>query len=424
MNKIYTLVVLGLLATGALRAQVTINGEIRPRTELYNGNNNGKASGDNTPGLATQQRSRLTFTYLGKEETEGLKIVLSPQLISFWGQMPQAYDLLGDGVPGAPEANFSVFEAYAQYKLSDLFTLKFGRQAISYGDQRWFGALGWAASGRAHDAFVGKFTLGESSTLDVGFTLNQTRHTNDANVALQNIRAGNKSLQYLWYETKLGDNVTLPAMITNITNQDVDTAGVFEGTHTHVTTVGTMPSIKVSDNIKLDASAYYQFSEDNHTATLLAASATFKTGNTPVTIGADIVSGKAVDDTDTKSKTWLQPFGTNHKFYGLMDFFYVGETRQEGLNDFFIKSVFKLNDKSKLIAHAHYFTANKDYASAENGNMTKEIGGELDLIYNLNISKPFNLKLGYSQFLASEAFGVIPSDDFNNWVWLQLTAKF
>ena len=424
MNKIYTTLIMSIIAITSGYAQLVISGEIRPRSELYNGTNNAKTSSDNRPGLATQQRSRITLTYTGTGDTEGLKVVLSPQLVSFWGQMPQAYDLLGDGAPGAPEANFSVFEAYALYKFSDLFSLKFGRQAISYGDQRWFGALGWAASGRSHDAFVGKFSLSESSNLDVGFTLNQTRHTNDPNVSLQNIRAGNKSLQYIWYDTKLGESVKLPVMVTNVTNQDLDTAGVFDGTHTHVTTFGTMPTIKLSEQLTVDASAYYQFSGDDHAASLFAISATYKSGKTPITIGADIVSGKAVDDTDTKTKTWLQPFGTNHKFYGLMDFFYVGETRQEGLNDFFVKTAFKTGEKSKLLAHVHHFIANKDYNSAENGELTKDIGTEIDLIYNLNISKPFNLKLGYSQFFASEAFGVIPSDDFNSWTWLQLTAKF
>ncbi|MEL7002864.1 MAG: alginate export family protein [Bacteroidota bacterium] len=298
MKKIYVLTILSLLGLTKVYSQLKVSGEIRPRTELYNGNNNGKASSDNTPGIATQQRTRLTLTYEGKDDTEGLKIVFSPQFVAFWGQLPQAYDLLGDGAPGGPEAALSVFEAYAQYKFSDLFSLKFGRQAISYGDQRWFGALGWAASGRSHDAFVGKFTLSEKSWLDVGVTLNQTRHTNDPVTALQDVRAGNKSLQYIWYETKLSENIKLPVMFTNVTDQDLDDSGQFDGSHTNTSTFGIMPTIKASDALTLDASAYYQFSGDNHSASLLALSATYKAGKTPITVGADIVSGQAISDAE------------------------------------------------------------------------------------------------------------------------------
>ncbi|MEM6526570.1 MAG: alginate export family protein [Bacteroidota bacterium] len=420
-RTIYVTCSLILLAAQA-RSQFKIDGQIRPRTELYNGNNNGKTTGDNTPGLATQQRSRLTFTYIGSGDTEGVKIVISPQIVSFWGQMPQAYDLLGDGAPGAPEPNFSIFEAYAQYKVSELLTLKFGRQAISYGDQRWFGALGWAASGRSHDAFVGKFDLGESSFLDVGATLNQTRHTNDPNTALQNIRAGNKSLQYAWFQTKVGESLTLPIMVTNITNQDLDDSGQFDGSHTNSTTLGVMPTVKASDVLSFDGSAYYQFSGSDISAYLLALSATYKIGGLPITFGVDMASGTDADE-DGTDHTWQQPFGTNHKFYGLMDFFYVGETRKEGLNNYFIKTAIKTGEKSKLIAQLHHFTANKDYARVEGLTPSKSIGSEIDLIYNMNVSKAFNVKLGYSQFLASEEFGVIPDDDFNNWVWLQLDLK-
>lgn len=421
MKRILYSAILLLAIQATAQAQFKIAGQIRPRTELYNGNNNGKAVGSNTPGLATQQRTRLNFIYTGSGDTEGVKIVFSPQLINFWGQMPQAYDLLGDSAPGAPEANFSVFEAYGQYKFSDLFSLKFGRQAISYGDQRWFGALGWAASGRAHDAFVGKFSLSDAVKLDVGLGLNQTRHTNDPVTAQQNIRAGYKSMQYAWLDTKLADGVTLPFMITNVTNQDLDDTGQFDGSHTNMTTTGIMPKIKVADGVTVDGSAYYQFSGDTHAATLWALSATFKAGSTPITIGIDRASGTATDD--DKSKTWLQPFGTNHKFYGFMDFFYVGETRPQGLSNFFVKTAVKTGEKSKLLIHLHNFSATQDYASAENGEMTKAYGSEIDLIYNLNVSKALNVKLGYSQFLASEDFGVVPNDDLNNWVWLQLDLK-
>ena len=150
-KSIPSLIVMVLLFALKVNAQFSLTGEVRPRTELYNGNNTRLSENGDRVGIATQQRTRLYFQYMSEE---GLQLVFSPQVVHFWGQMPQAYDLLGDGAPGSPEATFSLFEAYAKYKFSDTYTIKVGRQAISYADQRWFGALGWAASGRAHDAFV------------------------------------------------------------------------------------------------------------------------------------------------------------------------------------------------------------------------------------------------------------------------------
>ena len=425
MKRVHLLMVMALLLAGKSMAQLKISGEIRPRTELYNGNNTanpaigGKSSGDNTPGLATQQRTRFTFTYTGEGDTKGLKIVFSPQLIHFWGQMPQAYDLLGDGAPGAPESNFSVFEAYAEYALTESFSLKFGRQAISYGDQRFLGALGWAASGRAHDAFVGKFKIG-SSSLDAGFTLNSGFHRSEGAFDAR-VRSGNKSLQFAWFTPSISADISAPVMIVNETYQNLDSLGAFSGAHTNRTTAAIMPKIKLSDDLTLDGSFYYQFSGDTHAATLLAVNATYKVGKSSIGIGADIVSA---DDpnTDDKTENFRQPYGTNHKFYGFMDFFYVAPAGIEdrGLNDFFVKAKVPAGDKSALIAHVHYFT--HPYATAENESGT--LGQELDLIYNLNVSKAYNVKLGYSQFLADDNFNAVMADDFNNWVWLQLTAKF
>lgn len=426
MKKIYALILLTLVTASATYAQLVISGEVRPRVELYNGNNAPKSNTDNIPGLAIQQRTRLTFTYNGTEETAGLKIVFSPQMINFWGQMPQAYDLIGAGTQGGPEGTLSVFEAYAQYALSDAFTLKFGRQAISYGDQRWFGALGWAASGRSHDAFVGKFKLGKS-TLDIGLSLGRTSHGNSPAQVLGNgaLRSGYKSLQYLWFEPSISESLKLPIMLTNITNQDSISASF--ASHSNVTTFGIMPQVIVSDELSFDASVYYQFSAESGVdlaASLFSLSATYKGLPIPLTLGADVVSGKKYDDTEATTKTWQQPFGTNHKFYGFMDFFYVGETRTEGLNDIFLKTVINTGDKSKLLVHFHNFSSNQEYLSKKDASATKAIGSEIDLIYNLNVSKGFNTKLGYSQFVASEDFDAVLGNDFNNWVWLQLTAKF
>lgn len=416
-KSIPSLIVMVLFFALKVNAQFSLSGEVRPRTELYNGNNTRLSENGDRVGIATQQRTRLYFQYL---DESGIQLVFSPQVVHFWGQMPQAYDLLGDGAPGSPESTFSLFEAYAKYKFSDTYALQVGRQAISYADQRWFGALGWAASGRAHDAFVNKFTFGNLK-LDLGVALNQTRHTNGLDsVAISAIRAGYKSMQYGWATLPIG-KLNLQGMFTNVTrvNSLTSTAVSYD----NLTTFGILPSFNGGD-LSINASAYFQTTGSERDAYLAAFDVTYKGLGLPITFGVDIVSG---DDTSTeKSETWLQPFGTNHKFYGFMDFFYVGETPSFGLNDIYVKTVFKTGEKTKLIAFGHLFSTNQDLMNSESNAVGGYLGSEIDLLFDYQVAKGFNMKLGYSAFFADELFESFKagnSNSINNWAWLQLTFK-
>jgi len=422
MKKITYLMLTGcLLLIQQVHAQFSLTGEIRPRTELYDGANSQLAAPDNNPGIATQQRSRLYFSY---KDTTGLKIVFSPQVVNFWGQDPQFVDLFGDNSPnGEAEATFSVFEAYAEYAANDWYTLKVGRQAISYADQRWFGALGWAAAGRAHNAFVNKLTF-DKVKVDVGIALNQTAHTNDTDVdAIGNIRAGYKSLQYVWATIPASDNFKVQAMITNEVLTTDLTGG--EADYGNRTTFGILPSF-TSGDVAINASAYWQDGLGaNSGAYLYAFDVTYKGAGIPITLGADIVSGN--DPDSDENEAWAQPFGTNHKFYGLMDFFYVGGGEAVGLNDFYLKGVIKTGAKSKLIVSPHLLATNQDILNLEGELEGGSYGTEIDLIYDLNVSKGFNFKFGYSTLFASDLMkaykGNADSEDFNQWAWMQLTFK-
>lgn len=422
MKNLYLVLATVLLSYMGAQAQFSLTGEIRPRTELYNGNNTGLAQKLDEPGsrigIATQQRSRLYFSY--KSEA-GVKIVFTPQLINFWGQMPQAYDLLGDSAPGAPEPTLSVFEAYAEYKVSDSYTLKVGRQAISYKDQRWFGALGWAASGRSHDAFVNKLSFGDVK-LDIGIALNQTKHVNALDsTAITAIRGGYKSLQYAWLTIPVGA-LKLDAMITNATVGGAASSTVTA--YNNITTFALLPSFKASDDLSVNASVYGQLNENNKgLGYLVAADVTYKGLGLPITVGADFLSGTSTAGDGTN--LWLQPFGTNHKFYGFMDFFYVGETVKggNGLTDIYAKAVFKTGKKTALIVMPHLFSST---LKSENMQSDGYFGTELDLVFNYNVAPGFNFKLGYSKFFATSlmetGYGG-DKDAGNQWAWMQLTFK-
>lgn len=119
-------------------------------------------------------------------------------------------------------------------------------------------------------------------------------------------------------------------------------------------------------------------------------------------------------------------YGTNHKFYGFMDYFYVGNGHGQngniaGLIDLHLQGVFQTG-KGNLTAKVHNFTSPvtiKD-PTGQSENLSSQLGVEMDLVYNINIIPSVNVQAGYSQMFASSSMEVIKgggsADKFNNWI--------
>ncbi len=125
-----------------------------------------------------------------------------------------------------------------------------------------------------------------------------------------------------------------------------------------------------------------------------------------------------------KNKSFFPLYGTNHKFNGFMDYFYVGNhANNVGLNDLYAKAVFKTGATSNLLAKVHYFGANAELTNDEDSYL----GTEVDLVLTQNLSKDVKFNIGYSHMFASESMSLVkggrPEDNTNNWAWVQLTFK-
>ena len=80
-------------------------------------------------------------------------------------------------------------------------------------------------------------------------------------------------------------------------------------------------------------------------------------------LGVEAISG---DDADTAGVTeaFLPHFGTNHKFNGFMDYFYVGNhVNSVGLLDVHASAVFKLGAKTTLLTKVLNFSGMEETAS-------------------------------------------------------------
>ena len=407
--------------------QFEIGATVRPRTEYRHGFKK-LMTNIQEPALFTEQRTRLQINY----SQEKYKIGISIQDVRIWGETGQINKT--DGLT-------SFHEAYFEYMFNKKFSLKGGRQEFDYDDARILGNLDWAAQARSFDAFLLKY-VDSSWAVHAGFSFNQnatpvepakltdTYYQSPAFGAPGGGLPNPKTLAFLWY-TKSLRNFKFSALAMNSGYQmasDSSMSNLFTG--------GVNPEYKFNKDFSIFGSVYVQTGTDLKKVGTDAwmGSINFKyTGfkNTSLTLGTDYLSGT---DRDSKKSTAFEPlFGTNHKFYGNMDYFYVGSASAQagktvGLIDIYLKTKFDITKKSSIVADLHQFLSPVTiYETATSNNaISSTLGTEIDLIYNLKLAPAATLSVGYSQMFATNTMEVIKGGNAartNNWAWVMFTFK-
>ncbi len=417
MKRILTVAVLllGSLGSHQLMAQFSITGEIRPRAEYRHGFKT-LASDGSDAAFFIEQRSRLYLDF--KKSRMQFKLAL--QDVRIWGGVSQIYK--------DDNTLFNVYEAWGQYALSEASSIKLGRQELEYDNARILGNLDWAQQGRSHDLvkYIYQGKKGSSLHLGVAFNQEDVVSNPEPRRLFGTFYSGvnnYKTMQYAWYHKDF-EKATISLLFLNNGIQDLtDSSGVNFGQ-----TYGVYATKKLK-GLSLVGEAYYQGGKDalgrDINAHMLALNATFKAGKLPITIGTDYLSG--TDPGSTKNHSFTPLYGTNHKFYGFMDYFYVGNGHgNRGLVDVFLKTKFTLSKKSSLLAHLHQFSAAADVNTEGGESMSSNFGSEVDLVYVLKVSPEISFNLGYSQFFGSESLEFIKGGDkseINNWAWMMFTFK-
>jgi len=140
-------------------------------------------------------------------------------------------------------------------------------------------------------------------------------------------------------------------------------------------------------------------------------------------IGTEVISGNKADTTD-KTEAFFPLYGTNHKFNGFMDYFYVGNhANSVGLFDIHASAKFDLGKQSSLLVKVLNFSGEQELPSGE-----KSLGTEIDLVFAKKF-KGYGLAIGYSQMFAADGMYELKgiTEDLaassQNWAWVQLTIK-
>jgi hypothetical protein len=372
--------------------------EIRPRFEFRNGFKQ-PIGRDEDPAAFTEQRSRLNLNY----KAPALDLRLSVQDVRIWGNHNQIYK--------QDPALTNVYEAWARYHFSDSWAVKAGRQALVYDNARFMGNLDWAQQGRSHDAFLVQYRGGGSFSADAGFTWNQSGifEPNHLTGTFYSLAANNKSMQYVWLNRKW-DTGGASIMLHN------DGRQVAADSSTAWRQTTGFHGFTNQGDLRLKGEAWYQFGSDARqnrvSAWLLNAEASWRG---TYTLGADWLSGTPADSDNNNSFEPL--YGTNHIFYGFMDYFYVGNPHsQPGNRD--------LSPGLNVMLHVHQFFSPVEILDAQGESMSPFLGVETDLQLTWRLSSDVVFTGGYSHFFKTDTLDRIKGDrdtsGFNGWAWVML----
>jgi hypothetical protein len=411
MKKFLLLIFISLVSVKNTDAQeFTLDADIRPRFEYRHGfgtlfPNDAKAAGFVT------QRSRLNMAF----KDDKLSLYFSMQDVSTWGD-EQTLTIVDSN------NSFSLFQAWLRYSFTDNWALKVGRQTLSYDDQRILGEVDWTMQGRFHDAAMIQYSY-EKFKLDFAFAYNQQKQNYLGTDYTITGGFSYKTMQ-MAHMTQVWDKASFSFLFMNNGFQKYtnDPVPVTDGLYYRQTT-GAYFTFPLSV-LAITGSAYLQTGKANATTDLggyqYMVEAKYKTGIVTLMAGFESLSGTDQAG-EEKNKSFFPLYGTNHKFNGLMDYFYVGNhANSVGLNDVYGQIALATGEKSTLSFNIHFFFANAEMAN----ELSQNLGTELDLVYGTSLGKNIKLAAGYSQMFATESMsavkGGVTSDNTNNWGWVQL----
>ena len=361
------------------------------------------------------ERTRLGFDYTG----DGLEVALTAQHSGTWGSKEGG--------------SFNVYEAWARLYSKNGFFLKVGRQNISYDDQRIFGSDDFSMTGMSHDALkVGYEGHGHKIHLLGSFNQNP-----------ENINGGTyytgglqpyKAMQAAWYHYDIPKtNIGVSLLFMNAGMQGGE-KWVSEKTYQQQIFGSYVTFTPKKWNV--EAAYYRQTGFDESSLPIDAWMSSLKVSFIPsdkftTYSGFDWLSGDEYFATPAEGQVGMvrhdkirgfsSIYGSHHKFYGAMDFFYVSSYYRgftPGLKNAFAGIVWKPGKKFNADLSYHYLaTATK----LENARMA--LGYEFEFSASYAVHKDARLSVGCSYMRGTETMVILKRTSDNRqlqWVWVML----
>ncbi|MGB0840087.1 MAG: alginate export family protein [Chitinophagales bacterium] len=383
-----------LMVSSIAYAQVDVGVELRPRFEYKNGYRS-IASEFSTPAVSFSQRSRMTLNY----QSDQFQTRVSLQDARVWGDA----------------TSLGFYEAWLNYRFSSAFSMKLGRQELSYDDERILAKRFWRQDGFAYDALVFKHEK-DSLRIDVGLGIN-----NSADNAFGNIYEDPslfKSLHYLYLKKTLTPSAYVSLLSIGLGYQPDNSETVYiRQTH------GLNYFLK-NPKWNVILTGQYQHGKNRGgqdiSAYMLAVELARKMDKWTWGGGIDYFSGHDAQNPDADYQNREHSFetleGAKFKYAGRLNLFrvYKKHLLGGGLVDPYLRIKHQLNKKNKLMFEAHFFQLENSIANPKAGlsgiagvepnflDRGSYIGTEIDLTWDVKISENLKLRLLHAMMNPTE----------------------
>lgn len=393
--------------------EFTIDAQLRARSEYRNGVLSPRQEGDPSA-FFINNRARFSLGY----QRERLQIKFSAQHVGVWGQDPQI----------DKNGRFILNEAWAKLDLGKGTFAQLGRQPLAYDDERLLGGLDWNVAGRYHDALKLGYE-NERNKLHLIVAYNQNDEKQKGNFYSDGAQPY-KAMQTLWYNGKWARNFNISLSFINTgfeTGIPATSTEKEKGKTTYMQTTGTFLTYTPGNWI-LNGSAYYQFGKrklkgmeetQKVSAYLFGMKAAYKIDSKwSITLLTDYLSGNPESN---NISTFDPLYGTHHKFYGNMDYFYAS-AYNKGLWDKQLGVDFKPSTGWLLTLNYHHFSSTYDVMTMD-GARGKNLGSEIDFQMDYMLMKDVKLTAGYSTMLGTKQMDSIKGGNhksWQDWGWLSI----
>ena len=386
----------------------SIDVQLRTRAE-YNGGTQTPLGTNDKRAFFVNERARIGLGY----QYKWLELKVALQHTGVWGQD-------------------DIKDRFGRVAMNELWTkmrwggqqewfAQIGRQQFSYDDERLLGGLDWNVAGNWHDAVRLGYENEEHRAHILG-AYNQNG---------ENVRGGfyqpgtgmpYRMLVGAWYHYQ---PVQIPVGLSVLfLNTGFEVGAIGAAKMSHMQTMGAHFTAKPA-NWDISASYYYQMGNnaaDKKTSAMMAA-ARINYSVLPelqLGVGYDYMSGAGTDPSINNAFNPL--YGTHHKFYGAMDYFYASPwTNNSGLHDALFTINGKPHKKVTLNLTYHYF------AGVALPTVYKPtLGHELDFGLTAKLMEYVTLQAGYSFMIGTATMDYVKGGDhtrWNDWAFVSLNVN-
>ncbi|MBQ2029368.1 MAG: alginate export family protein [Bacteroidaceae bacterium] len=332
------------------------------------------------------------------------------------------------------KGSFNIYEAWARLQTEGGLFAKLGRQELAYDDERIIGSNDWAMAASSHDVLKLGYETGAHKVHAI-LAYNQNAESVNGGSYYVDGAQPYKTMHTLWYHFDMPNApLGLSALFMNIGMESGNSSKTNH--HTRWQQLAGAYIKFQPQHWQVEASYYRQFGHNEYNIPIQAWMTSVKTTFTPSTryslrAGYDYLSGDKDFATPssgdiglarhTKIHGFNPVYGSHHKFYGAMDFFYVttyygGFT--PGLQNLYAGATWQPLAPLSLKADYHYMATATSLANAN-----RSLGHQLELGLSYQVTKDVTASLGYSYMHGTRTMEILKRSTHRHtlqWAWASI----